>query len=164
MEREDSPREVRGDIWAWYDRGHWLAIPTNGTVRHDGSCVMGRGLALQAARRFPDLPARIGRHISAFGNRVGAFAPGLLTFPVKDRWASRASLELINASARDLALAREVLTLDHPELAVGPVVLPRVGCGNGRLAWEDVRPVLCRHLDARWFLIVDVAASGGPQS
>ncbi len=31
--------------------------------------------------------------------------------------------------------------------------LPRVGCGNGSLDWEDVQPILERHLDDRFILV-----------
>jgi hypothetical protein len=47
-----------------------------------------------------------------------------------------ASLGLIAQSAEQLA---EFATLRYPNERI---LLPRPGCGNGGLAWEQVRPVL----------------------
>ena len=38
------------------------------------------------------------------------------------------------------------------------VVLPRPGCGNGGLRWQDVRPLLGLSLDDR-FIVVDNGSS-----
>ena len=39
-------KEVKGDIWNFYNKGYWIVIPTNGTVKRNGEAVMGRGVAL----------------------------------------------------------------------------------------------------------------------
>src|SRR3990172_5870402 len=69
MRRVVVPRSVnmldviRGDIWVEYNRRSdaRLVIPTNGIVNRFGAAVMGRGLALQVARRFPNVPTALGR-------------------------------------------------------------------------------------------------------
>ncbi len=148
-------REVSGDVWDWYARGYWVAVPTNGTVRKDGACVMGRGLALQAARRFPGFQAAVGTWLGVAGNRVGAFpAWRLFSFPVKDNWREPVLLQLIARSVQDLTYARHLLARYEPQLAALPVVLPHVGCGNGGLRWELVRLHLWP-LGGRDFLVVD---------
>src|SRR5258708_18905839 len=96
-------QELRGDLWDFYEDHQWIVITTNGAVRHDGACVMGRGIALQAAQRMPDLPFRVGDRIRQAGNRVFAFSTlHLFTFPVKRTWGERATLPLIVESAEQL--------------------------------------------------------------
>lgn len=51
-------KEATGDLWKFPCDA--LCIPTNGTRRHDGCAVMGRGVAAQAAQRWPWLPRALG--------------------------------------------------------------------------------------------------------
>jgi len=55
--------ETTGDLWEAHDLGHWVAITTNGIVNAKGQCVMGRGVARQAAQRFTWLPTHLGDRI-----------------------------------------------------------------------------------------------------
>lgn len=125
--------EVTGDLWTF--PAEFRIITTNGDVRTDGACVMGRGCALQAAKKYPKLPYELGTLIQKCGNHV-AWLSGydLFTFPVKRHWDEPASLNLIARSVSEL----QVIIKDLE----GTYVLPRPGCGNGRLAWKDVRPLL----------------------
>jgi hypothetical protein len=131
-------KEEFGDIWEKYDQGYWIVITTNGSVKRDGTAVMGRGIALQAKQRFPLLPARLGRIIEEDGN-IPAFFPKyrIITLPVKHHWNEGADLNLIYTSC---------LRLDQGALAVFkikvPIYMVRPGCGNGGLKWEDVKPVI----------------------
>jgi len=138
--------EITGNIWTFHRTG-WVAITTNGVVKPDGSAVMGRGVALQAAQRFPDLPYELGMRLRWYGNRVFAFPQyRLYTLPVKHNWWEKANLSLIIVSCRRLA-------------AVVPwqrdVFLVRPGCGAGGLAWEIVRPAIADILDDR-FVVVEL--------
>jgi hypothetical protein len=49
-------KEIVGNIWDYYDKGHWIVITTNGIVNKNGEAIMGRGVALEAAKKFKDLP------------------------------------------------------------------------------------------------------------
>jgi hypothetical protein len=97
---------VEKDIWEVYAEGRTIVVPTNGSVNKRGEAFMGRGVAKQAAQRFPDLPYKLGRRIrtpsSLFGgNRVHLFADErIITFPVKRFWHEMADLDLIILSAR----------------------------------------------------------------
>ena len=65
-------REVVGDIWDYHAKGHWVGITTNAVTKENGEAVMGRGIALQAAQRFPLLARQLGaklRHDGNHGNR-----------------------------------------------------------------------------------------------
>ena len=130
-------KEIVADIWTYGNAFNaYIVIPTNGSVKKNGECVMGRGLALQAKNRFPDLPKRLGGAIQRNGNRVYIFENRkLITFPVKHYWWQKADLELIETSAAQL---REAIYTSPDEL----VLIPKVGCGNGGRSWNAVKPIL----------------------
>jgi hypothetical protein len=127
-------KEVFGDLWGF---NGIIAITTNGFVKRDGTCVMGRGCAKQATISFPGLPHKLGTKIAAGGNHVFYFPEHtLITFPVKHTWWEAADLGLIERSARELLKMIEVKNIQEA------VYLPRPGCGNGRLKWECVKKIL----------------------
>jgi len=151
-------REVVGDIWNFYDNGkQWIVIPTNGDWNRKGEAVMGRGLALDAAIRYPDIPRRLalvlmsnhGNHLTQFDDRK------MFTFPVKHHWREDANLDLIYRSTNELRARIEYQNLS-------PVYLPRVGCGNGRLAWKDVKPILAV-LDDRFTVVFPAESVADPR-
>jgi hypothetical protein len=128
---------IEGNLWKFHTQANWIVVPTNGSVRKDGANVMGRGVALQAKRRYKKLPYELGAKISEFGNVVFTFKDyGILTFPVKHKWFENADLTLIEQSAKQL-----LYVVDRP------IYLPMVGCGNGKLHWRDVHPVLEKYFD-----------------
>jgi len=139
-------KEVFGDLWEF---DGIIAITTNGFVKRNETCVMGRGCAREAAARFPTLPFELGRKIRSEGNHVFYFPEyGLITFPVKHNWWEAADLGLIERSARELLKIIEVKKIKEA------IYLPRPGCGNGRLKWEDVKKLLSPILKSDQFHIV----------
>jgi hypothetical protein len=136
-------KTITGDLWTFCTSENWIVVPTNGAIRYDGACVMGRGVALEAKRRFPKLPYELGERLCEFGNLVYTFPNyNILTFPVKHLWYEKANIELIEKSAKQLY-----------KVVDRPVYMPRVGCGNGRLSWNDVRPILDKYLDDHFTLV-----------
>jgi hypothetical protein len=134
--------EVRGDLWGYVDQlGVQILITTNGHVRSDGHGVMGRGCAREALERWPELGLVLGRSIRTFGNTVQLLSDQhrIWSFPVKHHWSEPANLSLIAKSVASLnALARA----SQNEHENWKWVLPRPGCGNGRLSWEVVEPIV----------------------
>lgn len=129
-------REVTGNLWTY--PALYRIITTNGAVRKDGACVMGRGCAREAAERFPRLPYQLGQHIKQHGNKVCIFLSyHLISFPVKHHWREKADLHLIQESVGTLGEFLDAI-LDPKDV----VVMPRPGCGNGGLDWNNVRPLL----------------------
>ena len=115
----------------------WVGITTNGCVRRDGCCVMGRGTAKQALSYYPGIAFALGTRIKAGGNHVYLFPEmGIFSFPVKHHWQEPADLDLIERSAF------EVSVLACNRAKAEQFYLPRPGCGNGRLLWKNVKPVL----------------------
>ena len=146
-------REAIGDLWDLArDNGGVILITTNGTIKKNGLGVMGRGVAWQAKTRYPnsDLERRLGDLLRSVGNVPGILTyqiPPLISFPVKHNWWERADLELIARSAR--------LVAEIAEYIDEPFWLPRPGCGNGGLRWEQVKPVIEPILDDRFIVVTD---------
>lgn len=124
--------EVYGDLWTY--RADIRVITTNGFVKSNGMAVMGRGCALQAVHRFPKLAEELGTFIHDYGNHVFSLRKfGLVSFPVKHHWRESADPELITRSVQEFL---QIINLSTQ------YVMPRAGCGNGRLEWDRVRPLL----------------------
>lgn len=137
--------EETGDIFQKRSEGHWIVIPTNGTVKKDGTCVMGRGLALAIKSRYEELPVLLGTQISNEGNQVYVWAEyGIVTFPVKHNWWEEADLKLIEKSCKELVGC--IIRYFNDTTAL--LYIPRVGCGNGKLSWDVVKPVLEKELES----------------
>lgn len=139
--------EVTGNLWTY--PADVRVITTNGTVKVNGECVMGRGCAREAKMRHPTIPKVLGDGLKRIGNHVqhlwGDTKGNIIfSFPVKHDWRQKADLELIARSALELAMAL-------PDRLT--VVLPRPGCGNGHLDWKDVQPILAPILDDRFHVI-----------
>lgn len=133
-------KEVYGDALILRRNYTYLCVTTNGFVKKDGTAVMGAGIAKSIARLAPAAPARLGMRIRKNGNIVQKFYNNVLAFPVKHNWWEVADIELIKESCRQL-----VKLLGPNETAL----LPRPGCGNGKLNWSDVKPVIEKILDDR---------------
>ena len=124
-----------------------LCITTNGTIKGNGECVMGRGIALTIKQRIPQFPLVLGNMITVHGNHVYRFpikSCVLFSFPVKHNWYEEADPQLIVRSAKEL-----VALLKPNEV----VLLPRPGCGNGKLSWADVKPLLEPILTEQVFIV-----------
>lgn len=146
-------KEITGNLWDFHAKGGWVVITTDGSIRKDGSCVMGRGVALEAKERFPSLPKIIGDSLYLNGNvplAVKCFR--IITLPVKFRWFERACLSLITDGVKELANIATKHSLTE-------VCLVRPGCGNGGLDWKDVKPILKKYLDDR-FIVVERKRNG----
>ena len=136
-------KTLETNLWSLRSQGEIIAITTNGFVKRSGEAVMGRGCAYEATQKLPNIARRLGSCITKWGNRVFYFkAQGLITFPVKHHWAEEADLKLIAKSCAQL-----MHILD--KFGIKAVYLPRPGCGNGRLSWDEVRPILEPLLDNR---------------
>lgn len=152
-----------------------ICITTNGFVKSNGECVMGKGCAKQAATLIKELPLILGKSIKANGNIVQAIWEQnntvLLAYPVKPisdtfnghntvehmkakfkygdtvpGWACKASITIIEQSAYQL------LDITN-EMGWSKVLIPRPGCGAGELNWQDIKPLLESILDDRFISV-----------
>lgn len=137
----------KGDMWSVFGKTDFFCITTNPVIRKDGAVVMGRGIAKQMRDRFPDFAKHFGTRITEFRTEHEAAAgPHILhlgpwdnqvcvAFMVKSHWADNADPEIIKESARVLG----GLAKDNPKWRFD---LNFPGIGNGKLAREDVLPLL----------------------
>ena len=137
--------ETTGNIWTNYHTAK-IVIPTNGFVKKNGEAVMGKGLAYQAKKIFPNLPLELGNLLKKRGNHIYELESGLISFPVKHNWWEPADISLIEKSCQELVL----LDFDKDYTKV---VLPRVGCGNGKLSWSVVKEILESYLSDKFIIV-----------
>lgn len=134
---------IKDNIWNYHKKGNYIVITTNGFVKNNGECVMGRGIALQAKNKFPKLAKELGKRIKEEGNNVFIFDQyDIITFPVKHNWFENAELELIEKSCVQLSELFEEgyqLGADLPK-----IYMPKPGCLNGKLDWKDVEQIVAQ--------------------
>jgi O-acetyl-ADP-ribose deacetylase (regulator of RNase III) len=104
--------------------------------------VMGKGIALQFKRAYPEMFRQYERACKAGDVQVGkmhVWPTGQLTgprfiinFPTKRHWKGKSQMSWIDAGLADLA------TVIHEHQIVS-IAVPPLGAGNGRLSWPDVR-------------------------
>lgn len=136
----DDPHVLHGDIWSLQGEFDYVVITTNiGWKRVNGKTtgVMGRGIALQAAKRYPTFQEYWGLHCRQWEDRSEVAhwtSMPVIAFPTKPfnpqapylSWQSNSTYELCQKSMTELL---ELI----PSLSPGRVLLPPVGCGNGGL-------------------------------
>ncbi|MGH2534275.1 MAG: type II toxin-antitoxin system antitoxin DNA ADP-ribosyl glycohydrolase DarG [Thermomicrobiales bacterium] len=108
--------------------------------------VMGKGIALEFKRRFPemydDYVARCARGEVRLGQPYlfqRPSPPWVLNFPTKDHWRSVTKLD-------DIVRGLEYLLAHYREWGISSLAVPPLGCGNGQLEWRVVGPTLHHYL------------------
>lgn len=110
--------------------------------------VMGKGLALEFRRRFPEDYETYRRACQAGEVRPGrilvtetlaGWPQYLVHFPTKDDWLKPSRLEWIETGLVDLRRWIE-------STGIASIAMPALGCGLGGLDWGQVRPVIGRVL------------------
>lgn len=109
--------------------------------------IMGRGIALQFRRAFPE-----NFRVYEEACKRGELRPGtvlthelnsltkphyVINFPTKEHWKGKSKIEYIESGLQ--ALIAEV-----KRLGVQSIAVPPLGCGLGGLRWSDVRPLIER--------------------
>lgn len=126
----------KGNMWDAFGQGIFM-ITTNPIIKKDGSVVMGRGIALEAKTKYPDLPYHFGLALAETKYRkigmIGTFdnVP-IWWFMVKHHWRLPASLDVIKESIELVKYIKSTTRVD----------LNFPGIGNGKLAKEQVLPLL----------------------
>lgn len=159
-----------------------ICLTTNGFLKSNKHAVMGRGVAKQAAMKWPELPYAIGKILAEKGNHVAVAATGdvdahvysVVMFPVKpvSEVCALACSNVVKHKRADFmpgdivpgwaCLANtniirrscEELVKLTDERKWLRVVLPKPGAGAGELNYEQlVEPILVKYLDDRFYVI-----------
>ena len=109
--------------------------------------IMGKGLALQFRQAFPENFRQYAKACRAGEVQLGRvfvvptdtlLGPRyIMNFPTKNHWKDNSRLQDIQTGLDDLVA--QIQQLDIRSIAVPPL-----GCGNGGLDWDDVRPLIER--------------------
>jgi uncharacterized protein YwgA/O-acetyl-ADP-ribose deacetylase (regulator of RNase III) len=108
--------------------------------------VMGKGVALEFKKRFPEMYEDYIRRCENKQVRLGEpyifrslFPPNIINFPTKDHWRSVSRLT-------DIIQGLQYLEKHYKEWGIESLAVPPLGCGNGGLEWKIVGPTLARYL------------------
>ncbi len=139
---------VNGDLYTF--PANYRCVTTNGIVRENGCLVMGKGCALDAKQKYPNIDKKLGDFVTKYGNRVFLCLPEkIISFPTKEHWKDKSSVALIIKSAGQLVDLCNKFHLDN-------IVLPAPGCGNGQLRWSNIKPILEDILDDRFTVVIPI--------
>jgi hypothetical protein len=115
----------------WDTRATYLAVPVNTMPG-----VMGAGMALEAAKRWPDLKPRHADWCRGYAPRGGAAVeatPGVLFVATKEDWRKPSRIEWVR---RGLSGIRDLVRAGQS------VALPLLGCGHGGLDPAEVEQLI----------------------
>ncbi|WP_041432527.1 type II toxin-antitoxin system antitoxin DNA ADP-ribosyl glycohydrolase DarG [Thiobacillus denitrificans] len=107
--------------------------------------VMGKGIALQFKNKWPANYSAYEAACKAKQVRPGTmfvFDSGglvkpnyIINFPTKDHWRGKSRVEFIRDGLVDLVAQVK-------RLGIRSIAIPPLGCGNGGLEWDEVRPLI----------------------
>jgi uncharacterized protein YwgA/O-acetyl-ADP-ribose deacetylase (regulator of RNase III) len=125
--------------------------------------IMGKGLALEFKKLFPDMYEDYVARCKANKVRLGEpylyrrlLPPWILNFPTKDHWRSVSRLS-------DIIAGLEYLSKHYREWEITSLAVPALGCSNGQLEWRVVGPTLYRYLSRLDIPVELYAPYGTPQ-
>lgn len=105
--------------------------------------VMGKGIALQFKQAFPDnyaaYEAACRRDEVQIGKMYVFHRPNnprtIINFPTKKHWKGKSKIEDIKSGLKSLI---DIVKKER----IRSIAVPPLGCGNGGLEWEDVKPLI----------------------
>lgn len=106
--------------------------------------VMGKGIALSFKKTFPNVFKEYKKSIDTGEFKTGkvqVVSTGQLSpkyvvnFPTKQHWRNPSKLEYINEGLHDLR--NKII-----DYKIQSISIPPLGCGNGKLNWNDVKPLM----------------------
>ena len=105
---------------------------------------MGKGLALEFKCRWPSMFVSCQQACRTGECRIGhvwicwGTLPIIVCFPTRDSWRSPSQLSYIETGLQ--GMTSFILHFIHS------IAFPKLGVGNGGLAWEDVQPIMEKYL------------------
>lgn len=162
---------INDNIWNYNQRKNIIVILTNLGYTIKGLNVMGAGLALQFATKYPQVLKTYGDWCKrrrkekfpdllfciSFSTETATF----LLFPTKPlneadpsrSFKQNSSIELIEQSC--LQLRELIKKSEHKLIRLGgKVYMPYPGCGNGKLDKRDIKPILDKYFSDTDLLVL----------
>lgn len=108
--------------------------------------VMGRGIALEFKRRYPEMYRDYARQCERGLVRPGepylytSSGTSIVNFPTKAHWKA-------NSRIADIEHGLATFVRHYRDWKIVSIAFPPLGCGNGGLDWTDVRPLMERYLE-----------------
>ena len=135
-----------------YAKGNLLAADVEAVVNTVNTVgIMGKGIALMFKERFPRNFEYYTRACEVGGVRVGKmfvteneefFGPRwIINFPTKTHWRVKTKIEWVTEGLEDLV---RVIRGKN----IRSIAIPPLGCGNGGLHWDVVRPLVLSAFEA----------------
>lgn len=114
--------------------------------------VMGKGIALQFKRKWPENfkayeyacsagKVKVGEmFVHDLGGLTGSKPRFIINFPTKQHWRGKSQIAFIETGLAGLCRTIK-------DLGINSISLPPLGCGNGGLDWSEVEPLIRSVLD-----------------
>lgn len=141
---------VEGDI---FNSPAQVLVNTVNTVG-----VMGKGIALSFKKRYTEMFTQYrdacDKHKLTIGKLILWYGPDhwILNFPTKEHWRNPSKIEYIEKGL--MTFVRK-----YADYNITSIAFPKLGCGNGELDWNDVKPLMEKYLKD---LPIDVFIYLGP--
>ena len=129
-----------------YIKGDLFSSPAQvlvNTVNLDG--VMGKGIALKFKRLYPDMFKKYQYFCENKMLEIGKLwlykseTKWILNFPTKIHWRNPSKIEYIERGLQKFVAM-------YKDKNITSIAFPKLGCGNGGLKWEDVKPLMDYYL------------------
>lgn len=129
-----------------YRRGDIFEAQTQvivNTVNCEG--IMGKGLALEFKKRYPDMFPTYQQDCKTGRLRIGRptlyckSEPWILNFPTKNTWRANSKLEYLEKGL-------EYFVTKYKEAGITSISFPKLGAQNGKLSWDEVGPLMMQYL------------------
>jgi O-acetyl-ADP-ribose deacetylase (regulator of RNase III) len=107
--------------------------------------VMSKGIALEFKNRYPKMyewyrEECLARRVTIGKIQCWFSCVFILNFPTKNHWRDKSKLEDIEAGLQDFVDWANTYGFRS-------VAFPKLGCGNGGLDWQDVKPLMEKYLE-----------------
>lgn len=116
------------------------------------NCVgaMGKGIALLHRERYPEQYKEYREKCFSKQIHTGnvyfwkgtdyGYDRDVLWFPTKFHWKNPSTLEYIESGLKAFVNSYE-------KMGITSIAFPKLGCSNGGLKWEDVKPLMVKYLE-----------------
>ncbi len=108
--------------------------------------VMGKGIALEFKKRYPEMfkayKEVCGKNMLYIGKLMLYKDKDhlILNFPTKKHWKDPSKLQYIEKGLLEFRK-------NYANYNIKSIAFPKLGCGNGNLKWEEVKPLIEKYLN-----------------